>query len=77
LALKADPTVRAGFILIPDSGASKVMNMAMRAPAKSGVKRLRRLEFATQSTIDIMRAEMMNSAAKAVPTPLGPGIVTT
>jgi hypothetical protein len=33
--------VRAGFILIPDRGASRVMYVATRKPAQSPVKRFR------------------------------------
>ena len=74
---KADPNVRAGFMLIPDRGASTVMNAATSAPANSGVKRLRRCEFEVQRMVPISNIEMANSARKATHKPAGPGVVTT
>jgi len=63
-------------MLIPESGASKVMKVEMSAPANSGVYRLSRREFEIHRTIDIMSIEITNSATKAIQGPPGPGTVT-
>src|SRR5215467_15046940 len=73
----AEPTVRAGFILMPESGDSTLMKAATRKPATQGVNRVSLREFETFKTIEISRNEMANSAAKATHGPPGPGTVAT
>src|SRR5215469_11791136 len=73
----AEPTVRAGFMLIPDSGDSTLMKVATRKPATQGVNRVNLREFETPKTTEISRNEMANSAAKATHGPAAPGTVAT
>ena len=73
----AEPTVRAGFMLIPESGDSTLMKLATRKPATQGVNRVNLREFETRKTTEISRKEMVNSAAKATHGPPGPGTVAT
>src|SRR6185369_1308209 len=73
----AEPTVRAGSMQMPESGASMLMKPATRKPATQGVKRAVRGEFATFRTIATRRNEMANSAANATQGPRGPGRVAT
>src|SRR4051794_16782821 len=74
---RADAKLRAGFMLMPESGDSKVMNDETRQPATQGVIRAQRREFATRRTIETSRKEIVNSAASAIHGPLGPGTVAT
>ena len=71
----ADAKERAGFMLMPDSGASTVMYSATRAPANHPVKRARRGMFETRRITAIRIAEMMNSAMNAPAGPRKPGTV--
>ena len=64
-------------MLMPESGDSNVINIAIRHPATTGVYRDHRREFDTRSTVDIIRHEIANSAAKAIHAPCGPGTVAT
>ena len=73
----AEPIVRAGFMLIPESGDSILMKMATRKPATQGVYRVDLRELETVKTIAINKKEIVNSAAKATHAPPGPGTVTT
>src|SRR5947199_10346509 len=73
----ADAIVRAGFMLMPESGDSILMNSATSAPATHGVKRAVRREFETFKTIVTKRNEMANSAPKATHGPAVPGTVAT
>src|SRR5262245_30028966 len=68
-AASADPNERAGFMLMPEIGASSVMYAATRAPQRNGVQRESRAWFDATSTTDIMRNEIANSAAHATTVP--------
>jgi hypothetical protein len=76
LAENAEPSVRAGFVLIPDSGHSKVQYIAISAPAKYGVYRATFLRLDTNRTVIIRIKEIVISATKAAALPYLPGIVT-
>src|SRR6516165_9057152 len=76
-AENAEPTVRAGFILMPESGDSKLMKVATRNPAIQGVNRASLLELDTFNTTETSRKEIANSARKATHGPPGPGTVAT
>jgi hypothetical protein len=69
--------VRAGFMLIPDSGASSVMNAATSTPAAMPVSRASRSAFDITRTVSIITNEIAVSAPKAHADPGGPGIVET
>src|SRR5262249_24051736 len=73
----AEPTVRAGFMLMPESGDSTLMKVATRKPATQGVNRVSLREFETFKTTEINRNEIVNSAAKATHGPPAPGTVVT
>ena len=74
---RADPRLRAGFMLIPESGDSSEMKVATRQAANTPVNGASRGRLVLASTTLIIRNEMASSAAKAIPTPAGPGRVTT
>ena len=63
-------------MLIPENCASNVMYAATKAAAKYGVNGERRALFETLSTVKAKKNEMTSSAAKAMGTPDGPGLVT-
>src|SRR5215468_3199375 len=67
----AEPTVRAGFMLIPESGDSTLMKVATRKPATHGVNRVNLPELETFKTIEIRRNEIVNSAPNATHGPEG------
>jgi hypothetical protein len=69
-ATAAEANVRAGFMLIPEIGASRDIYVATRNPAKNGVKLASFLEFVVTKTIVIIRKEMANSATKEMPAPI-------
>src|SRR5581483_2276744 len=71
----AEASVRAGFMLMPDRGASRVMYVATSRPAQSPVRAAIRL-LETVSTTSISTNEMAISAPKATRGPPGPGTVT-
>ena len=73
----AEPTVRAGFMLIPESGDSILMKVATREPAIQGVYRVNLRELETFKTIATNKKEIVNSAANATHGPSGPGTVAT
>ena len=73
----ASPVLRAGFMLIPDRGASMAMNVATSVPAKRPVYALSRSDALDQSTHVNSTLEMSASAAKAMAAPRMPGRVTT
>ena len=56
----ADAKLRAGFMLIPDIGLSIAINNATKSPANTGVDRIRRVEFAVNRIIVIIKKEMAN-----------------
>jgi hypothetical protein len=64
-------------MLIPDTGASRVMYVATRMPAQSPVKRFRTRLFDTRSTTDMRIKAISTSATNATPAPNLPGTVTT
>ena len=74
---RAEPTVRAGFMLIPDSGDSTLIKVATKKPATQGVNRVKLRELETFKITAISRKEIVNSAAKATHGPPGPGTVAT
>src|SRR5262249_819045 len=74
---KAEARVRAGFMLIPESGDSMLIKVATRKPATQGVNRVSLRELETFKTMAISRKEIVNSAAKAIHGPPGPGTVAT
>ena len=67
--------MRAGFRLIPESGASTMMKVATSAAAHSPVNRLRPGRFETIRMTVIRISVMRASAANATPRPPGPGAV--
>lgn len=71
----AEASVRAGFMLMPESGDSSVMNVATSTPEQSPVRAAARL-LDTTSTTSISTKEMTISAPKATRGPAGPGTVT-
>src|SRR5262245_27740079 len=73
----AEPTVRAGFILIPETGDSTLMKVATKMPATHGVNRVKRRELDRFKTIETNRNEIVNSATKATHGPSAPGTVET
>src|SRR5581483_5603443 len=73
----AEPTVRAGFMLMPERGDSTLMKAATRKPATHGVDRVNLRELATFKTTVISRNEIANSAAKATQGPPAPGTGAT
>src|ERR1700750_688862 len=75
-APQAEPKDRAGFMLIPEIGASMLMYVATSTPTARPVKRAQR-EPESTTTMNIRAAEMRTSAASAGPTPQRPGRVTT
>src|SRR5207249_8839251 len=72
---KAEAKVRAGFMLMPESGASRLMYKATKTPAKIPVRRVQRGEFEALRTTVIRRNEMISSATNAIPGPREPGSV--
>ena len=60
---------------MPESGDSRLMYVATKAPARMPVKRAMRAEFDAFSTAVIRRNEMTISATKATAVPLEPGRV--
>ena len=73
----AEASVRAGFMLIPDNGASKVMNRATSVPAATPVKRaIGAGAFDTVSTTLMSTNAMSASERNAAGTPPGIGFVT-
>ena len=70
-------SVRAGFMLMPDSGASKVMYGRDEHAGERPVKRASRGVLELCRTIDIMPNEIAGSAAKATSEPARPGTVAT
>jgi hypothetical protein len=62
-------------MLIPDRGASTVMNNATKAPEHSPVNRAILGTFETRSTTVKSPSEIRNSARKAMSRPSGPGRV--
>ena len=64
-------------MLIPESGASRTIHVATRAPAQSPVKRASRAVFETVRTTDMSANEIRASAAKAATAPHTPGTVVT
>ncbi len=77
LGATAEARLRAGFMLIPEIGASTVMQAATRAPAKRPVRRARRAVFDARSTTLMSAKLMTHSATNATDVPAGPGIVVT
>lgn len=76
-ACSAEATVRAGFRLVPESGASKVMNVATSSPEITPVNRaIRRDPLEKRRTTSIKTKVIENSATNAAPEPNGPGSVT-
>ena len=76
-AARSAANVRAGFMLVPESGDSSVMNTATSAATSAPVCAANRwLDIAVRIVV-MSRNEMMNSAANAADTPGAPGIVTT
>src|SRR6516225_1045328 len=73
----AEAKERAGFMLIPEIGASKVMKRNTSAPANRPVYLASLCRFVTKSTVDINPKEITVSAAKAGHGPAGPGVVAT
>jgi hypothetical protein len=73
----ADPNERAGFILMPEIGASNVMYVATSKLAHAPVYRDMRGRFETCSTTIIIPLAITNSARKARNGPRGPGVVAT
>ena len=74
---RADATVRAGLMLMPESGASKVMYRKTSVPANNPVKRASFGVLVRNSTISIMPQAIAASAMNATPTPTWPGTVVT
>ncbi len=68
--------MRAGFILIPENGASSVMQIATRTPANRPVKRAMLKVLDTVNITDIRIKEIINSDRNAIPAPFMPGTVT-
>ena len=74
----ADAKLRAGLRLIPDSGASRVMETATSAPARSPVRGASRGRRAVVvRTIVIITKAIASSARNATDIPRGPGSVAT
>src|SRR5215469_12396737 len=71
----AEANVRAGFMLIPESGDSTLIKRATRQPAASPVKRVKRGEEEHVRTVAMSPNEIIVSATKATATPFGPGTV--
>ena len=71
----AEAKVRAGFMLIPESGASSVMYVATSRPEQSPVRAAARL-LETVSTTSINMKEIAISAPRATRGPADPGTVT-
>jgi hypothetical protein len=65
----ADAIVLAGFMLMPDSGASNVMKMASSIPAAYGVNRACIGEWLMKRIIDIIANATAASATNAASTP--------
>jgi hypothetical protein len=73
----ADASVRAGFIDMPDTGASNVMKRTMRDEQRIPVKGARRGRAELARTVVMRVNEMKSSATKAMEAPCDPGEVTT
>lgn len=72
----AEATVRAGFILIPEKGASKAMKRVSRSAAQAGIHGRSRADAETVRAVAIKSAEMKSSPQKAAWAPGVPGTVT-
>src|SRR4029077_11550578 len=70
-----EPNVRAGFILIPDSGVSNAMYIAYSAPTKYGVYPASFVELVTNRIVVINTKEIVNSPMNAPALPYTPGTV--
>ena len=68
--------MREGFILMPDNGASIVINIAYSAPTKYGVYRANVFRFDVSKIVAIKAKEMINSPQNAPALPYTPGAVT-
>ena len=73
----AEASVRAGFMLTPDRGASRLTYIAIKIPASTPVRAGNELLLDAKRITVIKKNEMTNSAAKAAAVPAGPGTVTT
>jgi len=61
--------VRAGLRLMPEMGASKVMNRVTSSPAKQPVKRAKARILLTVKTVAIITNAMANSPSQAAKRP--------
>ena len=68
--------VLAGFILMPDMGASKVIYTTSKHPIMTPVKCMTFGLFEVNKTVPMTPAEINSSATNAVQTPASPGMVT-
>src|SRR3954449_4243777 len=73
----AEATLRAGFRLIPETGASIVIYSATSTPAHTPVQRRSREDALAVSTVVIRTKAIAISAAKAAGSPQLPGSVAT
>jgi len=63
-------------MLMPDTGASRLMYIAIKIPASTPVRAGNDLLLDAKRITVIKKNEMTNSAAKAAVVPAGPGTVT-
>ena len=71
----AEAKVRAGFMLNPDNGDSKITSATISAPAAQPVTRENCAEFETFRMTNIMTNAMTVSATNATAKPSAPGTV--
>jgi hypothetical protein len=72
----AEARVRAGFMLVPERGASMMMRRLTSVPIARAVKGLRRAVEMKTKIVAMRRNEINVSAMNAISAPAGPGTVT-